>query len=221
MPEVRTDFRQPACVVEDEFEWVPSPQPGVQRVLLDRSGDEKAVATTVVRYAPGSHFPTHDHPGGEEFVVAEGEFIDEHGRYPAGSYVRNPPGSRHSPSSDSGCILFVKLCQFHPDDRAPVVADMCLPVPSQGSTGRQLHQFQDETVTAVAVAAGGRVDWPAGELVQEVFLLEGRVTWNGRSVGPRTWLRVPAGTALSISADAPSRLLHKTRPDFGIPGERD
>jgi hypothetical protein len=66
--------------------------PGVERMMLDRIGDEVARATSLVRYAPNSTFSPHVHGGGEEFFVLEGEFGDEHRTYPAGTYVRNPIG---------------------------------------------------------------------------------------------------------------------------------
>ena len=53
-------------------------------------------------------------------MVLDGVFQDEHGDFPAGSYVRNPPTSRHTPSSAPGCTLFVKLWQFDLADRQEV-----------------------------------------------------------------------------------------------------
>ncbi len=103
--------------------WVDSPMPGVQRRLLDRVGGELARATSVVRYAPGAAFSRHSHDGGEEILVLEGVFSDERGDYPAGTYLRNPPGSAHAPYSASGCLLFVKLRQFAPDDLTSVRID--------------------------------------------------------------------------------------------------
>jgi anti-sigma factor ChrR (cupin superfamily) len=82
--------------------------PGVHRRMLDRIGGEVARATSIVRYAPASHFSPHIHDGGEEFLVLEGTFQDEHGGYPVGSYVRNPPTSSHTPGSSVGCTIFVK-----------------------------------------------------------------------------------------------------------------
>ena len=92
--------------------WIASPEPGVERKLLDRVGGEVARATSIVRYGPGSAFASHEHTLGEEFLVLAGTFADEGGEYPTGTYVRNPPGSRHRPFSTSGCELFVKLRQF-------------------------------------------------------------------------------------------------------------
>jgi anti-sigma factor ChrR (cupin superfamily) len=68
-----------------KMDWVKSPMPGVERRMLFRIGAEKARATSLVRYAPGSHFSPHDHPGGEEILVLEGVFQDESGDFPAGS----------------------------------------------------------------------------------------------------------------------------------------
>lgn len=68
----------------------------------------QARATSLVRYQPGSHFSAHEHGGGEEILVLDGVFEDEHGYYPAGSYLRNPPGSRHTPGSTEGCVIFVR-----------------------------------------------------------------------------------------------------------------
>ena len=92
--------------------WLASPQPGIERRMLERIGAEVAVATTLVRYAAGSSFAPHTHALGEEFLVLSGTFADEHGQYGPGTYVRNPPGSSHRPFSDQGCTLFVKLRQM-------------------------------------------------------------------------------------------------------------
>jgi anti-sigma factor ChrR (cupin superfamily) len=97
--------------------------PGVERRMLDRVGDEVARATSIVRYAPGTAFSPHTHPGGEEFFVLDGVFQDERGDYPAGSYVRNPPSSRHTPRSQAGCTIFVKLFQFDPANCSQVNID--------------------------------------------------------------------------------------------------
>jgi hypothetical protein len=121
--ELNADFSRRAAVHAARLPWVASPIAGVERRMLDRIGDEVARATSIVRYAPDSHFSPHTHGGGEEFLVLDGVFQDEHGDYPAGSYVRNPPTSAHTPGSAPGCTLFVKLWQFDPDDRTDVRND--------------------------------------------------------------------------------------------------
>jgi anti-sigma factor ChrR (cupin superfamily) len=96
---------------------------GVERRMLDRSGGEVARATSIVRYAPSARFDRHVHGGGEEILVLEGVFSDESGDHPAGTYLRNPPGSAHAPFSREGCVLFVKLWQFTAGDTAPLRLD--------------------------------------------------------------------------------------------------
>ena len=121
--ELNADFSRRVVVHTARLPWAASPMAGVERRMLDRIGDEVARATSIVRYAPGSHFSPHTHGGGEEFFVLEGVFQDEHGEFPAGSYVRNPPTSRHTPGSVPGCILFVKLWQFDLSDRTQIGLD--------------------------------------------------------------------------------------------------
>jgi ChrR-like protein with cupin domain len=87
---LNSDFGARAAVHAARLDWTPSPIPGVDRRMLDRIGGEVARATSVVRYAPHSRFSSHTHGGGEEFLVLDGVFQDEHGDYPAGTYVRNP-----------------------------------------------------------------------------------------------------------------------------------
>src|SRR3954447_3408418 len=120
---LNADFGIRAAVHAARLEWTPSPVPGVDRRLLDRIGEEVARATSIVRYAPRSHFSPHTHGGGEEFLVLDGVFQDEHGDYPSGTYVRNPPTSSHTPGSEPGCTIFVKLWQFDLDDRTHVRID--------------------------------------------------------------------------------------------------
>ena len=121
---INADFSLRASVTPDAYRWVPSPQAGVERVMLDRVGAEIARATSIVRYAPQSSFPAHQHPGGEEILVLAGTFSDETQDYPAGWYLRNPPGSSHRPSSREGATIFVKLWQFDPADRTAVTINM-------------------------------------------------------------------------------------------------
>jgi hypothetical protein len=216
MPEIRTDFSQPACVTPAEFQWIPSPEPGVERVMLDRIGDEVAVATSLVRYGPGAKFGKHEHAFGEEFLVLDGEFGDEHGRYPAFTYVRNPPGSGHSPFAEPGCVIFVKLRQFDITDQRQAVVRLDDPIPAAGCAVRELHRFGDEAVDWIGVATGASWEVPAGERVQEVLVADGEFTCAGRTLGPWSWLRLPVGQGATLHAIRGGRLLHKVRPAVAL-----
>ena len=112
---INADYSQKVVINHHDLSWVASPEPGIERRMLDRLGDELAKATSIVLYQPGSKFQTHTHEFGEEILVLEGVFSDETGDYPAGTYIMNPPGSSHAPFSESGCTLFVKLRHLGPD----------------------------------------------------------------------------------------------------------
>ncbi|MHA6195595.1 cupin domain-containing protein [Pseudomonas wadenswilerensis] len=192
---LNADLGQPAIMHGATLPWLASPLPGVERRPLYRLGGEQARATSLVRYAPGSRFSAHRHGLGEEFVVLEGVFEDEHGRYPAGSYVRNPPGSEHAPGSVDGCMIFVRLRQFHPQDGLQVVREM--PVRGDALLFENafeqvwVRDFQPGAQVLIANARGLEVLALAGELDGAGFRLE-----------PLDWIRLPAGQDLLGRAGA-------------------
>lgn len=85
--------------------WLPGLVSGLEVLPLHAFGSEHVA---LVRWAPGTVFQPHGHPGGEEIFVLDGVFQDEHGTYPTGSWLRNPPGSVHRPWSEKGCTIWVK-----------------------------------------------------------------------------------------------------------------
>jgi anti-sigma factor ChrR (cupin superfamily) len=121
---LNADFSQRAVVNSRSLPWQPSPTAGIHRRMIERDGAEVARATSVVRYEPGSQFPTHTHTLGEEILVLAGEFADEQGAYGEGTYIKNPPGSAHSPRTTDGCLLFVKLRHLDPADTERVVVNI-------------------------------------------------------------------------------------------------
>jgi quercetin dioxygenase-like cupin family protein len=202
--ELNADFSQRAVVHAARLAWVPSPMAGVERRMLDRIGDEVARATSIVRYAPESHFSAHTHDGGEEFLVLDGVFQDEHGNYPAGSYVRNPPTSHHIPGSASGCVIFVKLWQFDPADRTPVRIDTermaYVPAPNRpGVEIMPLFRDSSEDVRLERWVPGAAITLavPGGA---EILVLDGGFDEGGERFEPQSWLRLPSGGALQATA---------------------
>lgn len=201
---INADFTQRVVVHAAQLEWIASPMPGVDRRPLDRVGGEVARATSIVRYAPGSHFSPHVHTGGEEFLVLEGVFQDEHGNFPAGSYIRNPPQSRHTPGSDPGCVLFVKLWQFDPDDRAHVQLNtkFMQAVPHRELAGVAtipLYHDTRETVSLIEMQAlaGLTLDVPGGA---ELLILDGEIEESGDRLTKYSWLRLPCDGSLRALA---------------------
>ena len=202
--DLNADFSRRAAVHAARVAWVSSPMPGVERRMLDRIGDEVARATSIVRYAPNSAFSAHVHGGGEEFLVLDGVFQDEHGDFPAGSYIRNPPTSRHTPRSAPGCTILVKLWQFDPADRTPVRLDTgsmsFLPAPHRPGV-QLIPLFRDgrEDVRLERWDAGARIRMAdAGGI--ELFVLDGGFVESEETFEPHSWLRLPPGQPLEAEA---------------------
>jgi anti-sigma factor ChrR (cupin superfamily) len=204
--ELNADFSKRAVVHSANLPWVASPIAGVDRRMLDRIGGEVARATSIVRYAPESRFSAHTHGGGEEFLVLDGVFQDEHGDFPAGSYIRNPPTSSHTPGSEPGCTIFVKLCQFDPADRRHVRIETGARAfaPAKGRPGVEtMALFADDAEEVrlerwapdVAIA----LDLPRGG---EFLVLDGAFEERGETLAAQSWLRLPAGTRLEAKAGA-------------------
>ena len=103
---INGDLSVRAVVDTTHMEWTPSPSGSVWRKRVHLVGPpESGQVTSVVRYEPHSRFPAHDHPEGEEILVLEGVFSDEHGDWPAGTFLLNPEGFRHSPVFGAGMRL--------------------------------------------------------------------------------------------------------------------
>jgi len=210
---INADFAEKAVVVPNDSDWVCSPESGVDRLMLDRIGDEVARATSIVRYAPGSSFSRHEHGAGEEFLVLDGVFSDEHGDYSAGTYVRNPPGSGHSPYSENGCRILVKLRQFDPLDLAHVVINTvdsaAWPAQPHGNV-LELHEFGSERVMMVRLDAGETFPINSDSGGIEILVIRGSINDNGAELAAESWLRIPAGQDDRLIASSDVLLWVKT-----------
>lgn len=199
---INDDLSGPVIVHAGRQDWGPSPAAGVDRRMLFRIGDELARATSIVRYASGSMFPHHTHGGGEEIVVLDGVFQDEHGDYPTGSYLRNPPATSHVPASREGCTIFVRLWQFRDGDAVQVVRQ-----PGEGrkaalrpgaAAATILFDDGHEEVRLEDWTAGGRVTVKNGRGL-EFLILAGGLRVGNEQLEPQSWGRLPAGMNLIAS----------------------
>lgn len=202
---LRADFGERVAVLPDHYDWVDSPVPGVKRMMLDRIGDEVARATSIVRYEPDSRFPPHTHGGGEEILVLAGEFADEHGTYPAGTYLRNPIGTRHTPSvGPQGATLFVKLHQFETDDSAHVVLDTRTgewqPSGVDGVDLLELHRHGTEVVEMYRFAPGSVYPGHVHGGGEELLVVEGEIRDEHGRYPSGSWIRYPDGSEHEVTA---------------------
>jgi len=188
------DFSEVACLLPDSQTWEKSPADGVSRIPLEREAAESGHTTSFVKFEPNSFFPSHSHPRGEEIYVLEGVFSDENGDYPAGTYIRNPPGSHHTPFTKEGCTLFVKLEQFQTDDKKQVIIK---PEEQNWRPGignlkvSSLHAFNGESTALVW--------WPQNEVFQphahhggeEVLVIKGGFIDEHGHYPAGSWIRSP------------------------------
>ena len=189
------DFTKKVVLQTNNLEWVSSPAAGVSRKYLDRIGDEVAHATSIVRYEPNAIFDVHTHDAGEEIFVLDGVFSDEGGDHPAGTYIRNPPDSKHTPYSKEGCVLFVKLRQFHPEDMSIIRIDTnaatwypglvpglsVMPLHEFDGVGTALVKWSPDTIFNPHVHPGG----------EEIFVLQGVFHDEHGSYPTGAWIRSP------------------------------
>jgi len=193
--QLHTDTKLRVSIDTADMPWVPSPVSGIDRIMLERDGDEIARATSLVRYAPHARFSPHQHELGEEFLVLEGVFQDELGQYPAGTYVKNPPGSGHTPFTETGCTLFVKLRYLDPADDERVV----IHTPSA-----QWHQGMVPGLTVMPLSSAGTthtalVRWAPGTYFnphrhfggEEIFVVDGVFEDEHGRYPKGFWLRSP------------------------------
>ena len=197
-------FERRVVIRTGDAAWQSSPASGVWRKPLAREDAERGHATSIVRYDSGASFARHGHPLGEEILVLEGIFSDEHGDFGAGTYFRNPPGSSHAPFSRAGCVLLVKLHQFLPDDTAQVSIDTSRAAwqPRRGNSKvMPLHEFARERVALVK--------WPAGEQSRphvprgrrEIFVLSGQLKDEHGAYPRGTSIRSPHVANICLHVD--------------------
>ena len=203
---INADFTKRVVLATNDLPWSPSPQAGVERRLLDRIGGEIARATSLVRYAPKSVFPAHSHALGEEFLVLDGVFSDERGDYPAGTYVRNPPGSLHSPRTAPGCTILVKLRQMPGSENRRVIVDTTKVAwersDIEGHQSQLLYASPEtgERVTLEKLAAGTKLPSTKCDGGEEIFLLTGTLADDYGHYGAGTWIRSPAGSRSKVGS---------------------
>ncbi len=192
---LNADFSERVVLDTNVMDWEPSPMSGVHRRKLDRIGDEVARATSLVKYDANSYFSPHAHDGGEEFLVLEGVFSDEHGDYPAGTYVRNPIGSSHTPHSADGCTIFVKLHQFDKGDTAQFSIDTRAatfqPGAVEGLSVLPLHSFEGESCALVRWEPGTVFNPHKHWGGEEILVLEGVFSDDFGHYPKGSWLRSP------------------------------
>eukprot|EP01084_Bolivina_argentea_P295635 509025_1 len=189
--------------------WIESPDSRVWRRRLSLEGEvESGRVTSMVKFGKGAVFHKHAHPDGEEIFVLEGSLRDANGIYPKGTYMLNPDGSVHQPSSPDGCILFVKLRQYGGQNRQY----MCLETetmhwkPSENPAIQVKHLYKDplglhiETTRIEKWASGRTIEYCSKHLL-EVLVLEGKAVVDGEKLEKYSWICIPVCNVVQFYTD--------------------
>ena len=199
--DLNADFGRRVAIATAEMAWQASPSPGVWRKRLDLSGPvEAGRVTSVVRYEAGAEFKTHGHPDGEEILVLEGAFADEHGAYPTGTYLLNPEGFFHAPRCPDGCVLLVKLRQYPGLERGHVVVETAdgawepTGQPGVETIGLYHEPRYPEEIRLLKLAPGADLQAHEHHGGEEMFVLEGELDDEDGRYASGAWVRWPRGS---------------------------
>lgn len=99
------DDTTPVCIDTRNTPWLA----GQGRLQVMPLHEFRGEHVALVKWPAGERFQPHRHFGGEEIFVLSGEFKDEFGSYPAGSWLRSPHMSRHHPYVDEDTVIWVKV----------------------------------------------------------------------------------------------------------------
>jgi len=209
---INADFSRRATLKPSEYQWMASPQAGVVRVMLDRIGGERASATSIVRYAKSSSFPRHQHPCGEEILVLSGTFSEGQADYPAGWYLRNPPGSSHEPHSVDGAVIFVKLGQMTYQDQPRIRINTNAPNLWRNVGGHHTCTLFDdgaELVRLIRLGARERLTESAVGGI-EILVLDGEIVDFGELYQAGSWIRSSTEDQTIVAGEQGATIYLKT-----------
>lgn len=217
---INADFSKAAIVKPEDYHWLKSPGGEVERVMFDRIGNEKARATSLVRYAPQTIFPEHQHPHGEEILVLSGVFTENSTQhYPAGWYLRNPHNSKHTPSSEQGALIFVKLMQMHTSDTASIRIDTNNPKNWQYYGQRficPLFQCEYENTFLENLKPHQCLEERSLNGM-EILIVQGELMVNKETYPTGSWIRLPPNASVNFQAEQSGATLYvKTGHLFSV-----
>ncbi len=95
-------------------DWKPLAEPGVSGIFVKvlRFDKETGRAPTILlKFDAGAAYPAHNHPGGEEVFVIEGDISLGKDDLQVGDYLYTPPNGKHAARSRNGCTVLVNVPQ--------------------------------------------------------------------------------------------------------------
>src|SRR3970282_257847 len=104
----------PQLVRSDDVDWKPLVEDGVKTdgifvKALRYDEQTKRSPTILLKFEAGATYPAHNHPGGEEVFVLEGEVKLGNYNLSAGDYLFTPPEGKHAVWSKNGCVMLLNI----------------------------------------------------------------------------------------------------------------
>jgi anti-sigma factor ChrR (cupin superfamily) len=217
--DLNTDLQQILVVQTNDMTWQKVADAEVWQKRLDCIKDsETGRQTSLLRFEAGAALPREKLSDRMEILVLDGTYRDGHGEYSAGTYLLNPPGFEHIPSSKTGCELYVQTRRILGAGQERLVVDTNKHEWMPRFTGKMIRLFEDNAVREEmhigrmpAGQVGAKHDHPGGE---EAFVLEGDLEDENSVYEKGTWLRFPG----SFTHSATSRtgcLMYVREGDIG------
>ena len=111
MKEIKADERKVANIFDDAaytaYEAASPSEPATSFIQLNPHA-KRDVGFYIYRMEPGAQSTPHRHGGAEEFLMIEGELIDNDGTvYKPGDVVWLAGGTEHTSHTETGCVIAV------------------------------------------------------------------------------------------------------------------
>ena len=189
--ELNLDFTKKIVIETLIQKWIEFPTEEFKMIILEGHRETEHI-TSIISYNPGSINQNFNQIQGEEIFVLSGNYINEFGEHPAGTYLRIPPGSAYQAFSQTGCTLFIKINQFTKGDNQKIIIKTNEQKWLQGHGNLRvmpLHQFSTEGTALVK--------WPSNEKFirhshfggEEILVLSGKFQDEHGSYPKLTWIR--------------------------------
>ncbi|MDR3419049.1 MAG: cupin domain-containing protein [Nevskia sp.] len=111
---VKPTLKPNQLVRSHEVSWQPLAEPGIVGVsvkVLRFDPIAHRAPTILLKFEPGASYPAHNHPGGEEIYVLEGDIRLGKDHLKAGDYLYTVPNNVHAVHSEGGCVVLVNVPQ--------------------------------------------------------------------------------------------------------------
>lgn len=101
-------------VRSQQIEWQSLNEPditGIYVKVLRFDEQTRRAPTIMLKFEAGASYPAHNHPGGEEIFVLEGDLKLGKDHLQAGDYLYTPPNGKHAVWSQNGCVALLNVPQ--------------------------------------------------------------------------------------------------------------